>query len=329
MCEKDKEDIKWGIKNSVDFIAASFVRKASDVVEIRDYVQQQMQQMHSDDSSSGLPAGRPQKNTMPQIISKIESIEALQHFDDILRVSDAIMVARGDLAVEIPMETLSNVQKEIVARCNAAGKPVIVATQMLETMQKNPRPTRAECTDVANAIRDGADAVMLSGESAKGRYPVESVALMKRIVDQAELSLMHSEPLLPRGAPDLGGDTSTAMAYSAVQAAHSLRKDPHFACMVVMMSTNVEKSTALAQRIASFRPHVPVLCVVPNQKVGRQLQIYRSLHPVLMVHDTDRQETTQVLLHLRRLGLVQSKHHVLIVRQRSANHEISLSLCTV
>ncbi|KAJ1385802.1 pyruvate kinase, partial [Ochromonadaceae sp. CCMP2298] len=139
MSLKDKEDIKWGITNDVDFIAASFVRKASDVSEIRAYCAELM---------ALLPQAK--RGPIPLIISKIESVEALVNFDSILEESDAIMVARGDLAVEIPMETIANVQKEIVKRCNKAGKPVIVATQMLETMQKNPRPTRAECTDVAN-----------------------------------------------------------------------------------------------------------------------------------------------------------------------------------
>ena len=171
MSDKDKLDIRWGIQNNIDYIAASFVRKASDVTEIRDYCRELIQELYPTSDEGG---GRQQQQQLslsvpiPSIISKIESVEALVNFESILQVSDAIMVARGDLAVEIPMETLANVQKEMVRRCNAAGKPVIVATQMLESMQKNPRPTRAECTDVANAVIDGADCVMLSGESAKG-----------------------------------------------------------------------------------------------------------------------------------------------------------------
>jgi pyruvate kinase len=155
MSDKDKLDIAWGVRNDIDFIAASFTRKAADVREIREYAASLVQ---------GAGSTTP---VVPLIIAKIESTEALENFEEILAESDAIMVARGDLAVEIPMETLANVQKRIVRLCNLAGKPVIVATQMLESMQKNPRPTRAECTDVANAVFDGADCVMLSGESAK------------------------------------------------------------------------------------------------------------------------------------------------------------------
>lgn len=155
MSPKDREDIKWGVANDVDFIAASFVRKAADVRDINLYLEELLKEQ------SVKTGGKSSRR--PLIVSKIESTEALQNFDSILAASDGIMIARGDLAVEIPMETLANVQKSIAHKCNAAGKPVIVATQMLESMQKNPRPTRAECLDVANAVYDGADCVMLSG----------------------------------------------------------------------------------------------------------------------------------------------------------------------
>ena len=146
MSEKDKKDIRWGIENDIDYIAASFVRKPTDVLAIREYSSSLLKELHPTTY---------QKYHIPKIISKIESTEALENFDEILEVSDGIMVARGDLAVEIPMETLATVSKEIVRRSVLAGKPVVVATQMLESMQKNPRPTRAECTDVANAVLDG------------------------------------------------------------------------------------------------------------------------------------------------------------------------------
>lgn len=339
MCEKDKSDILWGIKNNVDMIAASFVRKASDVIEIREFTRDLMNQVHGSapttsslgrDSSpvDAFPLSKP----LPLIISKIESVEALQNFDEILSVSDGIMVARGDLAVEIPMETLANVQKEIVKRCNTVGKPVIVATQMLESMQKNPRPTRAECTDVANALMDGADCVMLSGESAKGRYPAESVALMKRIVDQTELSIHETDALEPRPVPDLGRldeDIEQAVAYAAVQFAHSLRHDPNFSCIVVTMSSAVQKSIQLAKYVSKFRPQVPIVCIVPNHKTGKQLQIFRGLHPVLMLPETDRHDDNQVLQHLKKLGMVKPRSKVLLLHQHSAtSHEIAMNVRT-
>ncbi|CAM9753959.1 unnamed protein product [Chrysoparadoxa australica] len=174
LSEKDKKDICYGIANDIDFVAASFVRKASDVVTIRKFINTQYKKTW------------PKGEHPPHIISKIENLEAVDNFPDILQESDAIMVARGDLGVELPMEQVTNLQKWMVQECNRVGKPVIVATQMLESMQQNPRPTRAEVSDVTNAVYDGADAVMLSGESAQGDYPVESVYTMRRIVAESE-----------------------------------------------------------------------------------------------------------------------------------------------
>merc|ERR1719198_1027639 len=174
MSEKDKTDIAYGIGEDVDFVAASFVRKVADVEEVRSYIAKVM--------AEKWPADHPH----PQIISKIENTEAMDNFDAILAASDAIMVARGDLGVEIPLTEVTIAQKMMVEKCNAVGKPVIVATQMLETMQKNPRPTRAEVADVTNAVLDGADAVMLSGESANGMYPSEAVATQNQIVASVE-----------------------------------------------------------------------------------------------------------------------------------------------
>ena len=168
--EKDAADIRFGLDNDINFIAASFVRKAQDVLEIREILEE--------------------KNmTHVQIFSKIESQEGIDNIDEILKVSDGIMVARGDMGVEIPAEMVPMVQKTIIKKCNAAGKAVITATQMLESMQHNPRPTRAEASDVANAVFDGTDATMLSGESANGQYPVEAVSTMARIDMEAEKQL--------------------------------------------------------------------------------------------------------------------------------------------
>ena len=175
MSDKDRIDIKYGMTKDVDYIAASFVQNAAGVREIRRYIKQ-----------CAADLGWEQTKPLPLIISKIESVSACNNFDDILAESDGIMVARGDLGVEIPIQQVVNAQKEMVSACNAVGKPVIVATQMLESMAKNPRPTRAEVADVTNAVYDGADAVMLSGETAKGKYPVDAVKMMNEIIFSAE-----------------------------------------------------------------------------------------------------------------------------------------------
>src|SRR5699024_2694779 len=174
--EKDINDIKFGIEQDVDFIAASFVRQHTDVLAIRKLLEEN-------------------KGEHIDIISKIENQEGVDHFDKILEVSSGVMVARGDLGVEIPPESVPLVQKDLINRCNLAGKPVITATQMLDSMQSEPRPTRAEASDVANAILDGTDAIMLSGETAAGKYPVEAVQMMDVIAKTTESALDHDKVL--------------------------------------------------------------------------------------------------------------------------------------
>src|SRR5699024_11166888 len=174
--DKDAADIKFGIEQGVDFIAASFVRRASDVLEIRGLLE--------DNNATHI-----------HIIPKIENQEGVDNLDSIIQVSDGLMVARGDLGVEIPPEDVPLVQKDMIFKCNNAAKPVITATQMLDSMQRNPRPTRAEASDVANAILDGTDAIMLSGETAAGDYPIEAVQTMSNIAKKAETSIDHKRVL--------------------------------------------------------------------------------------------------------------------------------------
>ncbi|OJF16353.1 MAG: pyruvate kinase, partial [Bacillaceae bacterium G1] len=171
--EKDAADIRFGVQQGVDFIAASFVRKPGDILEIHRIL---------DEMQADVP-----------VIAKIENREAVENLDAILEVADGLMVARGDLGVEIPVEEVPLLQKMIIEKCNRAGKPVITATQMLDSMQRNPRPTRAEMTDVANAILDGTDAVMLSGETASGQYPVEACRMMAKIAETTEKALDYRE----------------------------------------------------------------------------------------------------------------------------------------
>ena len=177
--EQDRNDIIFGIEHDMDFVAASFIQRAEDVEAIRALIKEHGGHM--------------------EIISKIECVEAVKNIDAIIAASDAIMVARGDLGVEMPAEEVPLIQKDIIKKCNKLGKPVIVATQMLETMTSNPRPTRAEASDVANAIFDGADAIMLSGESANGDYPLEAVSTMNVIAKRVEQALEYKEIFVSKG----------------------------------------------------------------------------------------------------------------------------------
>lgn len=241
MSEKDRVDIKYGMSKDVDYVAASFIQTADGVREIKEYMEQCAKELTEEGKWE---LGHP----LPLIISKIESVSGLNNFDDILEESDGIMVARGDLGVEIPIQQVTNAQKEMVAACNAAGKPVIVATQMLESMAKNPRPTRAEVADVTNAIYDGADCVMLSGETAKGKYPVQVVQTMNEIIASAEhftKSTMPMPNLMARerfvqGQADRGDKSVDA---AVAKAAMTAAEERNAAAIIVLTSHGVLVST--------------------------------------------------------------------------------------
>lgn len=250
--EKDISDILFAVKNNMDFIAASFVRKAADVLAIRRVLEENGADL--------------------EIIAKIESHEGVENIDEILRVADGIMVARGDLGVEIPTEEVPLVQKMIIEKCNRAGKPVVTATQMLESMVRNARPTRAEASDVANAIFDGSDAIMLSGETAAGQYPVEAVRTMSSIAGRTEKALRYEEILGKKGfAPQR--TVTDAISHATVSTALDL------GASAVITST---KSGYTARMVSKYRPKAPVVAVTPKEDTLRKLQLVWGVQSLLV-----------------------------------------------
>jgi len=244
LTDKDIEDIKFGIANGFDYVAASFIRRANDILKIRGVLEQN-------------GGGRI------KIIAKIETRDGVDNIDSILEVSDGIMVARGDLGVEIPLAEVPVVQKELIRKANAKGKPVITATQMLESMVNNPRPTRAEATDVANAIFDGSDAIMLSGETAAGSYPVESIAMMASIALTAEGSIDYKDQVLARH-PGFSANITNAISYAACATASDLGA----ACIAAITHTGFTP-----RMISHFRPSCPILAITTDIAACRQLNL--------------------------------------------------------
>lgn len=280
LTDKDKADLRWACEVGADYVAASFIRTAENARSVIAYLERCMADVRT---------SRDDARKRPLVVSKIENKEGLDNFHAILRESEGIMVARGDLGVEIPYRKVFAAQKMMVSACNEAGKPVIVATQMLDSMQRNPRPTRAEVTDVGTAVLDGADAVMLSGETAAGAYPVESVRAMVSIVAEADAIVKdrrgvdsvgvggRSNPASVAG----GGDDDVAwcneelhaMARSAVRCA----EDMNVRIIVLITTTGT-----MARAVARQNPTVPVLAFCTSAEVARRLQLYRGVVPLVL-----------------------------------------------
>ena len=257
---KDVDDIKFGIENGIDMIAASFIRKKEDIYDIRKVLED-----HGGEDIL--------------ILSKIESQEGVDNIDEIIEASDGIMVARGDLGVEIRTELIPLVQKEVIRKCNKAAKPVITATQMLDSMQRNPRPTRAETTDVANAIIDGTDCVMLSGETAAGKYPIEAVKTMRDICITTELSDDFEENIYQTEI-DRKITTTNAISKSTCTIASQLNAKAISTCTA---------SGNTAKAVSKFRPKTNIIACTIDEKVARRLSVSWGVYPIIVekAHETD------------------------------------------
>ena len=251
LTDKDKRDLLFGIEQGIDFVAVSFVRNAEGVREVRRFL--------NDNGGDDV-----------KVISKIECAEAVEDIANIIQASDAVMVARGDLGVEVPSWRVPHIQKRIIRLCNEAYKPVITATQMLDSMIRNPRPTRAEVADVANAIYDGTDAVMLSGETAAGAWPVQAVETMARVAESSEPYLFEEGGVATHEAETTLA--SLAVGRSAVRTAECLRA----ACIIAPTMTG-----RTARLISGFRPSMPIYSVTPFERVMRSMQLYWGVTPLL------------------------------------------------
>jgi len=293
LSELDIKALQFGVENDVDMVFASFIRKAEDVKHIREVL------------------GEKGKDIV--IISKIENHQGMKNFPNILDVTDGVMVARGDLGIEIPAEKVFLAQKMMISQCNIAGKPVICATQMLESMTTNPRPTRAEVSDVANAVLDGADCVMLSGETAKGKYPIQTVEMMNRICLNAEAAMFYGNYFNEIRAVTKVENVGESLACAAVNAA--LSSD----IGAIFVLTTSGTTTRL---VSKYRPRCPIITVTRSSHTARTSHLYRGSYP--LVYETDRaqgewQEDVDARIlwamdQARSMGLVKAGMNVIAIQ---------------
>lgn len=293
--EKDKNDILWGIRQGFDYIAASFIRNADAVREIKDLLTENGgERIH--------------------VIAKIENAEGLDNFDEIIKVADGVMVARGDLGVEIPAYEVPHAQKEMIRKCNEAYKPVITATQMLDSMMRNPRPTRAEVADVANAVYDGTDAIMLSGETAVGKYPVEALKMMVQTALCAE-QYMDENDHVEHKATDAKRGIASAVGIAAV----TTSKNINAKCILTPTA-----SGQTARLISNCRPKVPIYAITPSAAAQRRMQLYWGVLPIRGYYEDS---TDDIISHsirtIRKLDLVQKKDMVVVTAGDPATNVVT------
>ncbi|MFR3141319.1 MAG: pyruvate kinase [Lacrimispora saccharolytica] len=295
LTEKDKSDLLFGIEQGIDFVAASFIRNAEAIYEIKDLLRE--------NGGEGI-----------DVIAKIENAEGVENIDSIIDAADGVMVARGDLGVEIPASDVPHVQKIIIEKCNHKYKPVITATQMLDSMIRNPRPTRAEVSDVANAIYDGTDAVMLSGETAQGKYPVEAVQMMAKIAESSEQFLKFD---MYRDTKALLGkqNVSSAVGFAAVTMVERLNAS----CIVTPTM-----SGQTARVISNLRPSVPIYGVTPNERTRRKMQLYWGVKPITgYEEDSTENIISHAMYMVVREGLVHKGEMVIFTAGDPATNEVS------
>jgi len=282
LTDKDISDVCWGIEHEVDYIAVSFVRTKEDIINVRRILEENGGKI--------------------KIMAKIETRNAVANIDDILLVVDGIMIARGDLGVEMPTEDVPMVQKEIIKKCRSQGKPAIVATQMLDSMMRNPRPTRAEANDVANAVIDGADAVMLSGETANGKYPVESVNIMNKIVMRTE-EMLYEWQRIPASFLNSG-----AIADAVSHAARDISE-----AVGAMAIISLTRSGATALMVSKYRPKCPVIALTPSFATWRELALVWGVSPLVCPFSTDMETSVSDALSIvQEKGFVGSGDNVVI-----------------